>query len=103
MLDQAEAGLVDRTDRLAEFPGCTIAFLYHVRYRAYLREPGVRRDHEAGPARLPGGLGQEPAAERVRLEGAGIKPDQLSPLKRSDIYSRRDRAFELAKEFLAKT
>ena len=39
----------------------------------------------------------------VRLEGAGIKPDELSPLKRSDIYSRRDRALELAKDFLAKT
>jgi carboxyl-terminal processing protease len=36
----------------------------------------------------------------VRLEGAGIKPDELSPLKRSDIYSRHDRAFELAKDFL---
>jgi carboxyl-terminal processing protease len=39
----------------------------------------------------------------VRLEGAGIKPDELSPLKRSDIYSRHDRALELAKDFLAKT
>lgn len=36
----------------------------------------------------------------VRLEGAGIKPDELSPLKRSDIYSHHDRAFELAKDFL---
>jgi len=39
----------------------------------------------------------------VRLEGAGIKPDELSPLKRSDIYSRHDRALELAIDFLAKT
>ena len=38
----------------------------------------------------------------VRLEGAGIKPDELSPLKRSDIYSRHDRAFELALDFLTK-
>ena len=36
----------------------------------------------------------------VRLEGAGIKPDELSPLKRSDIYARRDRALELARSFL---
>ena len=36
----------------------------------------------------------------VRLEGTGIKPDELSPLKRSDIYSRHDRALELAKDFL---
>ncbi|HEY6660248.1 MAG TPA: S41 family peptidase [Pyrinomonadaceae bacterium] len=42
-------------------------------------------------------------AAGVRLEGAGIKPDELSPLKRSDIYSRRDRAFELAKDFLQKS
>jgi carboxyl-terminal processing protease len=38
----------------------------------------------------------------VRLEGTGIKPDELSPLKRSDIYSHHDRAFELAKDFLQK-
>ncbi len=38
----------------------------------------------------------------VRLEGAGIKPDELSPLKRSDIYSRHDRTFERAKGFLDK-
>jgi carboxyl-terminal processing protease len=35
-----------------------------------------------------------------RLEGAGIKPDKLSPLTRADIYSRRDRALELAKAAL---
>jgi carboxyl-terminal processing protease len=38
----------------------------------------------------------------VRLEGAGIKPDELSPLKRSDIYSRLDRSLELARDFLDK-
>lgn len=36
-------------------------------------------------------------AAGVRLEGLGIKPDELSPLTRADIYSRRDRALELAK------
>ena len=36
----------------------------------------------------------------VRLEGAGVKPDQISTLSRSDIYSRRDAAFEIAKERL---
>src|SRR5215213_3487672 len=36
----------------------------------------------------------------VRLEGAGIKPDELSRLKRSDIYSRHDRTLELAKRIL---
>ncbi|HET6855180.1 MAG TPA: S41 family peptidase [Pyrinomonadaceae bacterium] len=36
----------------------------------------------------------------VRLEGAGIKPDELSPLKRSDIYSRRDRTLERALDSL---
>jgi len=38
----------------------------------------------------------------VRLEGAGIKPDELSPLKRSEIYSRLDRSLELARDFLDK-
>src|SRR5215211_7885750 len=32
----------------------------------------------------------------VRLEGIGIKPDNLVPTRRADIYSRRDAAFELA-------
>jgi len=32
----------------------------------------------------------------VRLEGAGVKPDTLSPLTRADIYSRHDRALERA-------
>jgi carboxyl-terminal processing protease len=36
----------------------------------------------------------------VRLEGAGVKPDSRSPLTRSDIYSRRDASFQLAKDFL---
>jgi carboxyl-terminal processing protease len=38
----------------------------------------------------------------VRLEGAGIKPDELSPLKRSDIYSREDRTLDRARDFLDK-
>jgi len=41
-------------------------------------------------------------ANGVRLEGAGIKPDELSPLKRSDIYSRHDRTLERARDFLDK-
>ena len=41
-------------------------------------------------------------AAGVRLQGTGIKPDELSRLKRSDIYSRHDRTFELAKDFLDK-
>ena len=36
----------------------------------------------------------------VRLEGAGIKPDRVISLTRSDVYSRHDRALELAKHFL---
>jgi carboxyl-terminal processing protease len=32
----------------------------------------------------------------VRLEGAGVKPDKVTPLTRSDIYSRHDRALERA-------
>lgn len=39
-------------------------------------------------------------ANGVRLEGAGIKPDQLVVITRADIYSRNDRAFELARKFL---
>ena len=39
-------------------------------------------------------------AAGVRLEGAGIKPDKLIPLTREDIYSRQDRALELAKDLL---
>ena len=35
-------------------------------------------------------------AAGLRLEGAGIKPDQLVLTTRADIYSRRDRALELA-------
>jgi len=41
-------------------------------------------------------------ANGVRLEGVGIKPDELSPLKRSDIYSRQDRTLERARDFLDK-
>ena len=36
-------------------------------------------------------------ASGVRLEGVGIKPDELSTLTSSDIYSHRDPALELAK------
>jgi C-terminal processing protease CtpA/Prc len=39
-------------------------------------------------------------ANGVRLEGVGIKPDELSPLKRSDIYSHHDRTLERAKTLL---
>ena len=38
----------------------------------------------------------------VRLEGAGIKPDKLIVLTRSDIYSRHDRTLERAKDLLDK-
>ncbi|HSE19095.1 MAG TPA: S41 family peptidase [Pyrinomonadaceae bacterium] len=38
----------------------------------------------------------------VRLEGAGIKPDKLTPLTRMDIYSRHDRALERAMDYLDK-
>jgi carboxyl-terminal processing protease len=36
----------------------------------------------------------------VRLEGVGVKPDKITHLTRSDIYSRHDRALDLAKNFL---
>ncbi len=39
-------------------------------------------------------------AERHRLEGAGIKPDDTVKLTRNDIYSRRDAALEFAKNVL---
>lgn len=39
-------------------------------------------------------------ASGIRLEGVGVKPDELTPITRSDIYSRHDRALELAKQFL---
>ena len=39
-------------------------------------------------------------AAGLRLEGAGVKPDERSLLTRADIYSRRDTPFELAKAFL---
>jgi carboxyl-terminal processing protease len=35
-------------------------------------------------------------AAGVRLEGAGVKPDKIITLTRSDVYSRQDRAFERA-------
>ncbi|HET6978062.1 MAG TPA: S41 family peptidase [Pyrinomonadaceae bacterium] len=40
-------------------------------------------------------------ANGFRLEGAGIKPDQLVVSTREDIYSRNDRALELAKRMLS--
>jgi len=36
----------------------------------------------------------------LRLEGAGIKPDRLVLTTRADIYSRNDRALELARKLL---
>jgi len=39
-------------------------------------------------------------ASGVRLQDLGITPDQLTPLTRSDLYSRRDPAFTAAKSFL---
>ena len=39
-------------------------------------------------------------AAGVRLEGAGVKPDARSPITRADIYSRRDRTLELARDSL---
>lgn len=39
-------------------------------------------------------------AAGVRLQGLGVTPDQLTPLTRSDLYSRRDPALEAAKNFL---
>ncbi|HEX2269011.1 MAG TPA: S41 family peptidase [Pyrinomonadaceae bacterium] len=39
-------------------------------------------------------------ANGVRLEGAGIKPDNVVTLTRNDIYSRRDAALEYAKNVL---
>jgi len=39
-------------------------------------------------------------AAGVRLEGAGVKPDKVTPLTRTDIYSRHDRALERAIKLL---
>ena len=39
----------------------------------------------------------------VRLEGAGIKPDKVITLTRSDVYSRHDRALERALDYLDKS
>ena len=39
-------------------------------------------------------------ASGLRLEGAGIKPDQLVLTTRADIYSRYDRALEMARKLL---
>lgn len=42
-------------------------------------------------------------AAGLRLEGLGITPDDVIALRRSDIYSRRDRAIERAKTILKKS
>jgi C-terminal processing protease CtpA/Prc len=42
-------------------------------------------------------------AAGLRLEGLGITPDDVITLRRSDIYSRRDRAIERAKTILKKS
>jgi carboxyl-terminal processing protease len=68
--------------------GCVLA----IRNRHALPDGGVL-DVSEFDYRTAGGL---------RLQGLGIKPDQLSPLTRADIYSRRDAAFELAKRILSK-
>ncbi len=39
-------------------------------------------------------------ADGLRLEGAGVKPDQLILTTRADVYSRHDRVFELARKIL---
>jgi len=36
----------------------------------------------------------------TRLEGVGVKPDKVTQLTRADIYSRHDRALDLAKDLL---
>ena len=41
-------------------------------------------------------------ARGVRLEGVGVKPDEVSIPTRADIYSRRDVVFELAKEVFSR-
>lgn len=41
-------------------------------------------------------------ANGLRLEGIGVTPDQRSILTRADIYSRRDRALELARDLILK-
>lgn len=41
-------------------------------------------------------------AAGLRLEGTGVQPDERSTLTRADIYSRRDRALELAKDSIQK-
>lgn len=39
-------------------------------------------------------------ANGIRLQDRGVTPDQLTPLTRDDLYSRRDPAIEAAKNFL---
>jgi carboxyl-terminal processing protease len=39
-------------------------------------------------------------AAGVRLEGAGVKPDKITPTTRADVYSRRDPAMDLAQHIL---
>ncbi|HEY6806318.1 MAG TPA: S41 family peptidase [Pyrinomonadaceae bacterium] len=39
-------------------------------------------------------------SEGVRLEGRGITPDQITSLRRDDLYAGRDRTLEIAKAYL---
>ena len=39
-------------------------------------------------------------AAGLRLEGLGITPDDVIPLRRADVYSRRDRVIEMAKTMI---
>jgi carboxyl-terminal processing protease len=41
-------------------------------------------------------------SDGVRLEGRGITPNEITPLKRQDLYAGRDRTLEIAKSFLRK-
>ena len=41
-------------------------------------------------------------SDGVRLEGRGITPDDVTTLRREDLYAGRDRTLELAKSYLAR-
>lgn len=41
-------------------------------------------------------------AQGIRLEGLGVKPDQIVTLRRRDLYANRDAALELAKSLISK-
>jgi carboxyl-terminal processing protease len=70
----------------AETCGCVLA----IRSRHALPDGGIL-DVSEFDYRTAGG---------VRLQGLGVTPDQLTPLTRADLYSRRDPTFEAAKSFL---